>query len=133
MLKTHKVTKTVEETVVDEVICNRCAKPCIPYELEEGYKPHASDYSYLAVRKTWGWPSPRDMTKWEFDICESCFDEFIATFKIPPTRPDLESECPNDGAVCDRGCTQYCARVEEKWIAENGDPSVSSNEAVSDD
>lgn len=132
MLKTRKVVRTVSELVVEAVICNRCAKPCIPYEVTGDYVPSIHDYSYLAVRHTWGWPSARDMTKWEFDICESCFDEFIATFKIPPTRPDLESECPND-AGCDRGCTQYCVRVEEEWIAENGDPSVSSDEAVSDD
>ena len=38
---------------------------------------------YLRVEKEWGYFSHKDLTKHTFNICESCYDKWVASFAIP--------------------------------------------------
>jgi len=40
---------------------------------------------YIHVDKAWGYCSDKDNQVHSFDICESCYDRWIKTFKIKPT------------------------------------------------
>lgn len=61
----------IEETkVIDKIICNKCGK-----EIE------AADA--LSVQKRWGYFSEKDNEVHNFDLCEECYDELVATFQIP--------------------------------------------------
>ncbi|OOB77195.1 MAG: hypothetical protein ATN34_03320 [Epulopiscium sp. Nele67-Bin002] len=37
----------------------------------------------LSIKKEWGYFSSKDLTEHKFNICESCYDKWIETFKIP--------------------------------------------------
>ena len=37
----------------------------------------------LSVDKRWGYFSNKDNQVDSFDLCEKCYDEFVATFTIP--------------------------------------------------
>ena len=56
---------------------------------------------YLQVRKVWNYFSSKDLTGQSFSMCEECYDQMIANFKIPveefpiddiPTYSDEEIE-----------------------------------------
>lgn len=38
---------------------------------------------YLEVRKAWSYFSSKDLTGHAFNMCETCYDKMIASFKIP--------------------------------------------------
>lgn len=38
---------------------------------------------YLEVRKAWSYFSSKDLSGHAFNMCEACYDEMIARFKIP--------------------------------------------------
>ena len=38
---------------------------------------------YLQVRKVWSYFSCKDLTGHSFNMCETCYDKMIASFKIP--------------------------------------------------
>ena len=40
----------------------------------------------LSVQKRWGYFSNKDNDVHEFDLCEECYDKWIATFAIPIER-----------------------------------------------
>ena len=42
----------------------------------------------LEVTKNWGYFSGKDMERHRFLICESCYDQWISGFKIPPVVED---------------------------------------------
>lgn len=63
--------KKVETTETDKVFCNRCGREI----------PKAADA--LSVEKRWGYFSEKDNEVHRFDICEACYDAWIAAFSIP--------------------------------------------------
>lgn len=60
----------------NKIICNKCGKEIlINNEIAEG--------DVLCVQKRWGYFSEKDNERHSFDLCEECYDEWIATFQIP--------------------------------------------------
>lgn len=54
-----------------KVICNKCGR-----EVESE--------DILSVEKRWGYFSNnKDNEVHRFDLCETCYDELVATFRIP--------------------------------------------------
>lgn len=70
-------TKMVETKVVDAVFCNCCGNRIDEY------------HCFVSIDKRWGYYSKKDLTEQRADICESCWDKFCATFKIPPVQIDF--------------------------------------------
>jgi hypothetical protein len=68
--------KIQETKVIDKIICNKCGKEIF---VEAGV-PEAD---VLSVQKRWGYFSEKDNERHSFDLCEECYDEWIATFQIP--------------------------------------------------
>lgn len=75
-MRTYKTVKK-EEKIRDKVFCNRCGK-----EIESLFPEHMGHY--LSVDKRWGYGSGYDGEYHSFDLCEKCYGEIIAEFKIPP-------------------------------------------------
>jgi len=65
-----------EAKEVGKVICNKCGKEVI---VQNGY----FEQDVLNVNKRWGYFSDKDNEIHSFDLCESCYDELIKSFKIP--------------------------------------------------
>lgn len=40
---------------------------------------------YLAIRKYWGYDSNKDGERHGIDLCESCYDVFAKSLRIPPS------------------------------------------------
>ena len=57
---------------------------------EEGFKKLAEEL--LTVEKRWGYFSHKDGELHRFDICEECYDTWIASFQIP-VYGEQELEC----------------------------------------
>ncbi len=55
--------------------CNCCGKE---YQVTEKELCH--------IKKQWGYFSNKDGTIQEFDVCEDCFDRWLAQFAIPPEK-----------------------------------------------
>ena len=66
----------------EKIVCNVCGKVIA----ERGAIPTAD---YLHVEKEWGYFSGKDGQKQEFDLCESCYDEWIRTLPIPATSREV--------------------------------------------
>ena len=62
----------------NEIYCNKCGK-----RIEEKQDILVEDV--LSVKKAWGYFSGKDGMIHEFDLCETCYDEFIRQFQIPVT------------------------------------------------
>lgn len=60
------------------IFCNRCGK-----EINGEYGRNGEDA--LSVEKIWGYFSRKDGEVHSFDLCETCYDELTAQFKIPVT------------------------------------------------
>lgn len=65
--------KRTEE--LEKIICNRCGRE-IPIT---GGVPGED---VLHVEKRWGYLSKKDNRRDSFDLCEDCYDEVIAGFRI---------------------------------------------------
>lgn len=77
-------TETVEQQEIDAIFCNKCGAQCDD-------KVH-KDFASMAV--VWGYFSRKDLEKHFWDLCEDCYDKFVATFALPPSRYeyDIRSE-----------------------------------------
>ena len=67
-----------EETVVEEldkIICNKCGKEI---KIIKG----VAQEDFLTVNKRWGYFSNKDNQEDSFELCEDCYDELVASFKI---------------------------------------------------
>ncbi len=64
-----------------EIRCNICGKVI---KKEQGILKE----DVLEVVKDWGYFSEKDMERHKFLICESCYDQWISGFKIPPVKED---------------------------------------------
>jgi GH25 family lysozyme M1 (1,4-beta-N-acetylmuramidase) len=73
MIKSHKGK-------INEVVCNCCGKQIKKYSVN-----NANQFNdYIHIEKTFTYLSNHDMEIHNIDICEDCYDKFIATFKIKP-------------------------------------------------
>lgn len=71
--------KMQEKKEVDKIVCNKCGKEIL---VENG----VAEADVLSVQKRWGYFSNKDNDVHEFDLCEECYDKWIATFAIPIER-----------------------------------------------
>ena len=71
--------KMQETQQVEKIICNKCGKEIL-------VKNGISEEDMLSVQKRWGYFSNKDNEVHEFDLCEECYDKWIATFTIPVER-----------------------------------------------
>lgn len=71
-----KQYETKEILTVKKVVCNKCGKEIV---VENGRLLE----DMLQIEKRWGYPSRKDNEVHSFDLCEQCYDEWIATFLIP--------------------------------------------------
>lgn len=67
-----------ETKEIKKIICNRCGREI---QAENG-QPTAGVFS---VDYQWGYFSEKDGETHRFDLCESCYDEWIKEFLIPAT------------------------------------------------
>ena len=68
--------KIIETKEVEKIFCNKCGK-----EIAMDHELMQEDI--LEVKKRWGYFSNKDNQVDNFDLCEQCYDEFVATFTIP--------------------------------------------------
>ena len=68
--------KMQETKVIDKIICNKCGKEIL-------VKNEIPEADVLSVQKRWGYFSEKDNEVHSFDLCEECYDELVATFRIP--------------------------------------------------
>ena len=66
---------TIEVRELDKIICNKCGKEI---EVIRG----VAQEDFLEVNKCWGYFSNKDNQEDAFDLCEDCYDELVASFKI---------------------------------------------------
>ncbi len=61
---------------LEPVICNQCGQ-VIPVYAGDGTQ------DYLHIEKTWGFFSDKDGQLHRMNLCEVCYDKWIAGFAIP--------------------------------------------------
>jgi len=73
----EEVTVTKTETVIHDILCNKCGKSC--------RTPIGNYEGLIEVKVQGGYDSPvvGDMTTWTFSLCQYCIAEFGKSFKIP--------------------------------------------------
>ena len=68
-------TEKKEYSELDKIICNKCGKEI---KVIQG----VAQEDFLEVNKRWGYFSNKDNQEDVFDLCEDCYDEFVASFKF---------------------------------------------------
>lgn len=66
-----RIFKKELKEVLDEVICDICGGSC--------KKEYNQEYAELIA--TWGYDSNKDLTQYNVDLCENCFDKTIDYLK----------------------------------------------------
>lgn len=69
-----KKEKEIMEQEIAEIICNQCGN-----EIER----NVPEPVVLHVNHRWGYGSKFDMENHQFDLCEECYEKFIAGFQVP--------------------------------------------------
>lgn len=64
-----------------ELVCNKCGRKL---KVENGMLREG----IFEAKQNFGYFSNKDGRTHEFDLCEACYDEFIATFVIPVTQKE---------------------------------------------
>lgn len=72
-MRQYQMKETKEVT---KIICNKCGKEILVIN-------GRSEEEVLSVEHGWGYFSEKDGEKHMFDLCELCYDEYIASFEIP--------------------------------------------------
>ncbi len=72
-MRQYKITET---QTIEKIICNKCGKEIV-------VKNEIPEADVLSIDKRWGYFSKRDNEVHKMDLCEQCYDEWIATFQIP--------------------------------------------------
>lgn len=83
-MRNYKKIQT-EKNTVTKIVCNKCKK-------EITIKNGIPEEEMLTVEKRWGYFSHKDGELHRFDICEECYDTWIASFQIPVCG-EQELEC----------------------------------------
>ncbi len=65
-----------ETKEVGKIFCNKCGREIAVHQ-------GRPEEDVLEVEKRWGYFSDKDNRVDSFDLCEKCYDEFVATFSIP--------------------------------------------------
>lgn len=65
-----------EEKQIEKIVCNMCKREI---EVINGIPRE----DMLTVEKRWGYFSRKDNEIHHFDLCEDCYDKFVASFAIP--------------------------------------------------
>jgi hypothetical protein len=79
----EKKELTINKEFVKDVLCNKCGNSMA---LDNVIGFEASDCVKGGQFGTFfGWGSKYDGSLHRFDLCDKCYDEFIDSFKIPPT------------------------------------------------
>ncbi|CAB1251446.1 protein of unknown function [Ruminococcaceae bacterium BL-6] len=81
MIKSHKEKVIQEKSIVDNIICNCCGRPIGKENKNLIGEPIFDEY--LEINKLWGYLSNKEGEEDSFHICESCYDKWVSTFKIP--------------------------------------------------
>ena len=72
-MRQYQLKETKE---INKIVCNQCGK-----EIEvSGGTPREGVFS---VDYAWGYFSDKDGERHSFDLCESCYDKLLASFKLP--------------------------------------------------
>ena len=73
-MRQYQMKETKE---LKKIICYKCGReiPAVDGCPREGV---------FSVDWTWGYFSEKDGERHSFDLCESCYDELLASFQIPP-------------------------------------------------
>ena len=71
-----------EETVLQELICNKCGKTI---RLQNGQPMEG----VCSVEVQWGYFSEKDGEVHRFDLCEKCYDDITAAFAILPEKENV--------------------------------------------
>ena len=84
MIKSHNEKQLVETEVIDEIICNCCGEKI--QKVEDSENMYYDFQDYITLIKDWGYFSKviGDGEHHELHICESCYYDWIANFKIRP-------------------------------------------------
>ena len=78
MKKTHEVIEQTKYEVIDDIICNKCARSC------RGICPGGFD-GLIERHISCGYGSKfGDGVEFEFSLCEDCLEELFKLFKIDP-------------------------------------------------
>ena len=77
MIKSHYEETTVEQEIIDDVICNCCGQP-----IKRPYGRTLDDY--IHITKQWGYASDYENETHNIDLCEDCYKNIIKKFKIRP-------------------------------------------------
>ena len=72
-MRQYKLKETKD---INKIFCNKCGK-------EIAMNHGRLEEDVLSVDKRWGYFSNKDNQVDSFDLCEKCYDEFVATFTIP--------------------------------------------------
>lgn len=67
----------IQNHLNDEIYCNCCGKPIMKTTLKN------VPMDYLHIEKSWGYFSSKDLTRHIFNVCEKCYDKWVASFNIP--------------------------------------------------
>jgi len=65
-----------EAKELEIIICNKCGK-------EIKVHNDVPEEDSIEIQKRWGYFSKKDNEEHAFDLCEKCYDEFVADFQIP--------------------------------------------------
>ena len=65
-----------QERKLMHAVCNRCGRSL---KVEDGYLREGC----ISVEEAFGYFSRKDGTVHSFDLCEDCYDEIVAQFKVP--------------------------------------------------
>ena len=79
MKSSEKVQTEENKMIHKKVYCNLCGKEMIVDQV-------VSKQDYLFIQKDWGYFSKKDGEDHTIRICESCYDQWIQTFKVPVKR-----------------------------------------------
>jgi len=71
--------KTIEVVTTDDTVCNKCGESM---QIDMGTS--SPFYSGTRLLASFGYGSDKDGLEEHFDICDSCYDNFIKSFKHEP-------------------------------------------------
>lgn len=64
----------------EDVVCNKCGETLAVPISTDGHE----NFEGVELQVRWGYGSKKDLTVHRGHICERCYDEYVATWKIPP-------------------------------------------------
>lgn len=85
----EKKSMSMMATVVDlaTLRCNKCGET-IKEAAQQGVDGvvayTAKESECFSAEVNWGYWSKKDTERHEWELCEGCYDAFVATFAIPP-------------------------------------------------